>query len=64
VVQPRQAREAVPVNSGEEGLFIDFGHNHPFAAGRLAIGADDSIHLERMVYQRKLSDASRKGRQP
>jgi len=48
----------------KRGLFIDFGHNHPFAAGRLAIGADDSIHLERMVYQRKLSDASRKGRQP
>lgn len=42
------------------GLAIDFGYNHPFAAGIFAIGSDDSIHLERMVYERKLSDERRK----
>jgi hypothetical protein len=42
------------------GLSIDFGYNHPFAAGIWAIGSDDSLHLDRMVYKRKLSDAQRK----
>lgn len=41
-------------------LSIDFGYNHPFAAGIFAIGADDSMHLDRMVYERKLSDEQRK----
>lgn len=41
-------------------LSIDFGYNHPFAAGIWAIGADDSMHLDRMVYKRKLSDQKRK----
>lgn len=41
-------------------LSIDFGYNHPFAAGILAIGADDSVHVDRMVYERKLSDEQRK----
>lgn len=41
-------------------LSIDFGYNHPFAAGIWAIGADDSMHLDRMVYKRKLSDEKRK----
>ena len=40
-------------------LSIDFGYNHPFVAGILNVGADDSIHVERMVYKRKLSDAQR-----
>jgi hypothetical protein len=42
------------------GLSIDFGYNHPFAAGIWAIGSDDSLHLDRMVYKRKLSDEQRK----
>lgn len=41
-------------------LSIDFGYNHPFAAGIWAIGSDDSMHLDRMVYKRKLSDEARK----
>lgn len=41
------------------GLSIDFGYNHPFVAGIWAIGSDDSLHLDRMVYKRKLSDAQR-----
>jgi hypothetical protein len=41
-------------------LSIDFGYNHPFAAGIFAIGADDSMHLDRMIYKRKLSDEQRK----
>jgi hypothetical protein len=41
-------------------LSIDFGYNHPFSAGILAIGSDDSIHVDRMVYKRKLSDEQRK----
>ncbi len=41
------------------GLAIDFGYNHPFAAGIFAIGADDSIHLARMLYRTKMSDAVR-----
>ena len=39
---------------------IDFDYNHPLAAGILAVGADDSVHVERMIYKRKLSDAQRK----
>lgn len=41
-------------------LSIDFGYNHPFVAGIWAIGSDDSLHLDRMVYKRKLSDEARK----
>lgn len=41
------------------GLSIDFGYNHPLAAGIFAIGADDSIHLDRMIYARKLGDTKR-----
>lgn len=40
-------------------LSIDFGFNHPFAAGIWAIGSDDSMHLDRMVYKRKLNDQQR-----
>lgn len=40
-------------------LSIDFGYNHPLAAGIFAIGSDDSVHLERMVYKSKLSDQQR-----
>ncbi|MBY4214327.1 hypothetical protein HQO42_13750 [Rhodococcus fascians] len=43
-------------------LSIDFGDNHPFAVGIYAIGADDSLHLDRMVYERKVSDEQRKNR--
>jgi hypothetical protein len=39
---------------------IDFGYNHPFAAGIWAIGSDDSLHLDRMVYKSKLGDEPRK----
>lgn len=41
-------------------LSIDFGYNHPLAAGIWAIGSDDSMHLDRMIYKRKLGDAQRK----
>lgn len=41
-------------------LSIDFGYNHPFVAGIIAIGADDSLHVDRIVYERKLSDEKRK----
>lgn len=40
-------------------LSIDFGYNHPLAAGIFAIGADNSIHLDRMLYERKLSNEKR-----
>jgi hypothetical protein len=48
-----------PFEPARWALSIDFGYNHPFAAGIWAIGADDSLHLDRMVYKRKLSDAAR-----
>jgi hypothetical protein len=41
------------------GLSIDFGYNHPLAAGIFAIGADNSVHLDRLLYERKLSDHKR-----
>lgn len=40
-------------------LSIDFGYNHPLAAGIFAIGSDDSVHLDRMIYKRKLGDEQR-----
>jgi hypothetical protein len=42
------------------GLSIDFGYNHPLAAGIFAIGSDESVHLDRMIYKRKLGDEQRK----
>lgn len=41
------------------GISIDFGYNHPLAAGIFAIGSDDSIHVDRMIYRSKLSDEQR-----
>jgi hypothetical protein len=49
-----------PFEAVKHILAIDFGFNHPFVAGIIAIGADDSLHLERMVYKRKLTDTQRK----
>lgn len=40
-------------------LSIDFGYNHPLAAGVIAIGSDDSTHVDRMIYKRKLGDKAR-----
>jgi hypothetical protein len=52
--------KACPFEPVRHMLSIDFGYNHPFAAGIFAIGSDDSVHLERMVYKSKLSDEQRK----
>lgn len=40
-------------------ISIDFGYNHPLAAIVYAIGSDDSVHVERMLYRSKLDDAQR-----
>lgn len=44
------------------GISIDFGYNHPFAAGIFAVSSDDSIHMDRMLYERHLSDEQRKNK--
>ncbi len=51
--------KACPFTPVRWALAIDFGYNHPLAAGIFAIGSDDSVHLDRMLYERKLSDAQR-----
>ncbi|MFE5643255.1 terminase large subunit [Rhodococcus sp. NPDC056516] len=51
--------KALPFTPERWALSIDFGYNHPFAAGIFAIGSDNSLHLDRMVYKRKLSDEQR-----
>lgn len=50
---------ACPFTPVRWALSIDFGYNHPFVAGIIAIGADDSLHVDRIVYERKLSDVKR-----
>lgn len=40
-------------------LSIDFGYNHPLAAGIYAIGSDESMHLDRMIYKTKLGSDAR-----
>ena len=50
---------ACPFEPVRWGISIDFGYNHPLAALIYALGADDSVHVDRMLYQTKLDDAQR-----
>jgi PBSX family phage terminase large subunit len=53
------ALKEIPFTPVRWGLSIDFGYNHPLAAYLYAIGADDSVHVYRELYQRKLDDDQR-----
>jgi phage terminase large subunit len=49
----------IPFEPVSWGLSIDFGYNHPLAAYLYAIGSDDSVHVYRELYKRKLDDEQR-----
>lgn len=52
--------KACPFEPARWGLAIDFGYNHPLAAAIIAVGSDNSLHVERMIYKRKLGNEARR----
>lgn len=53
------AIKEIPFEPVKWGLSIDFGYNHPLAAYLYAIGSDDSVHVYKELYQRRLDDEQR-----
>lgn len=51
--------DEIPFEPKRWAISIDFGYNHPLAAYLSAIGADDSVHVYKELYQPKLDDKQR-----